>query len=273
MCLEPLPQMMQVYLAVITNVFLSGLSSGQLAQLLPASLVPATLTHSLTAAAAARPADSTAASKLTQTATGWPLSPIGVLHGAGLRGTGMGVPGHYAAGIRSAQPLVDMCPVPSVLSVLAPGPLGVCPAGHSQLQPAVLHSIAGSESELVAIGKGLAAAGSDAATSHLLLLFVIEHLLMLAVVLVMVLVPDEPAGQSSRQPVPQLAAVTGGPPPELEKQCQNPQQAVPAGVDPAGGSAPQAAATQADIAQVAVPVRVHGNPLFTTSTARQSGVL
>jgi len=258
---------MQVYLAVITNVFLSGLSSGQLAQLLPASLVPATLTHSLTAAAAARPADSTAASKLAQTATGWPLSPIGVLQGAGLSAAGIGVPGHYAAGISSAQPLAGTCPVPSLMSVMASGPLGICPAGHAQLQPAVLHSIAGSESEM-AIGEVLAAAGSEAATSHLLLLFVIEHFLMLAVVLVMVLVPDEPAGQSSRQPVPQLTSVTGGSLPEEQMQCQDPQHAVQAGVP-----APQAAATQAGVAQVAAPVRVHGNPLFTTSTARQSGVL
>lgn len=54
----------QVFLAVITNIFLSGLSTGQLAQLLPSALIPDSVRSTLLAAVAARPALSTAASDI-----------------------------------------------------------------------------------------------------------------------------------------------------------------------------------------------------------------
>lgn len=260
----------QVLVAVVTNMFLSGLSSGQLAQLLPNFLVPAALSNSLTAAAAARPADSSAAASLGQTAPGRALlSPLESLAAASWyqyepHNSRMG-PGPF-----SIAP--NMCPVPGLYTAAS----AVCPAGHPVLQPPALHA--------ATAGAGVTSAqelegfstqsSSTAATSHLLLLFALEHLVLLLVVLVWKLIPDAPSSSRGSRPAPtELMAPSSAP------------LAAPKGFNPAQqqGAVSRASTQQPGVVlqqqpQLAVPVvaaegasvSVHGNPLFTQSTARKS---
>lgn len=180
--------------AVVTNVFLSGLSSGQLAQLLPNFLVLAALSNSLTAAAAARPADSSAAASLGQTAPGQAL--LGPLDSLAAGSWYQYEPHNSRMGPFSIAP--HMCPVPGLYTATASA---VCPAGHPVLQPPALHAAtagaAGVASAPDLEGFSTQSSGS-AATSHLLLLFALEHLVLLLVVLVWKLIPDGPSTRASR---------------------------------------------------------------------------
>lgn len=254
-------------MAVVTNMFLSGLSCGQLAQLLPNFLVPAALSNSLTAAAAARPADSSAAASLGQTVPGWALlSPLDSLAAASWY---QHEPHTSRMGRFSIAP--HMCPMPGLYTAAS----AVCPAGHPVLQPPALHA--------ATAGAGVFSAqqlegfstqsSSSAATSHLLLLFALEHLVLLLVVLVWKLIPDAPSSSRGSRPAPT----------ELMDPPSAPL-AAPRGFNPAQQQGTVRASThQPGVVlqqqqQLGVPVvaaegasvSVHGNPLFTQSTARKS---
>lgn len=147
----------------------------------------------------------------------------------------------------------------------------MCPAWYGPVrQPAVVHMgrplahVLGQQ----AAGISTVATTTATATSHLLLLFCIEHLLLLLVVLVMVMVPDEPAGQGharSRNEMPQPAAEL-----PLRQQVVGSQHGdAPGGAE---GRQQQFVVQQQQQQRVVVPVvRVHGNPLFSASTAHKSG--
>lgn len=262
---------------MLTNVFLSGLSSGQLAQLLPSPLVPASLSASLTAAAAARPTDSTTTAQVGQATGGGLIGPFRTLEaistGSWQAGWQSGDPGLYASGL-----CPNTCPVPRLFGSGGFG--GVCPAGHTTMQPPKLHTAAWGQQarqQFGALGGGIG--HTDAAATHMLLLFALEHVMLLLVVLVLVLVPDEPAGSTGSstlqsRPFPASSA-------NLTPQPQ--QQQHTAGADgPQSNVRVKLAAVEsqprvlsggeqgAAAAQPAAPVSVHGNPLFTVSTARKS---
>lgn len=269
---------MQVVLAVLTNVFLSGLSSGQLAQLLPSPLVPASLSASLTAAAAARPTDSTTTAQVGQATGGGLIGPFRTLEAIStgswqLSGWQSGDPGLYASGLAP-----NTCPVPRLFGSGGFG--GVCPAGHTTMQPPKLHTAAWGQQagqQFAALGGGTG--HTDAAAAHMLLLFALEHVMLLLVVLVLVLVPDEPAGStgcSTLQARPFAASSAN-----LTPQPQ-PQQHTAGADGPQSKVRVKLAAVEsqprvlsggeqgAAAAQPGAPVSVHGNPLFTVATARKS---
>jgi hypothetical protein len=115
----------------------------------------------------------------------------------------------------------------------------------------------------------------------MLLLFALEHVMLLLVVLVLVLVPDEPAGSTGSSTHQARHFPASSPSLTLQQQQQHTAGAdgphsnvrvklaavesqprlVSGGGQGAGEAEPQA---------IPVPVSVHGNPLFTVSTARKS---
>lgn len=265
----------------MTNVFLSGLSSGQLAQLLPTWLVPAGLSYSLTAAAAARPADSTATATLGHAAADWALNPLDTL---GAIASGSWYPsGLFRSNLGPFSVAPNMCPVPKLYD----GGFAVCPVGHPTLQPPALHAApAGS-----GVGSMFAHAGvgaeSSAATSHMLLLFGLEHLVLLLVVLVLKLVPDEPGTHGSRQAPAELKALpaasastartarTVSAQPQLQQKQPLLQRQVPTMVSaqPVVQQLQQQPVRNVAVTEethLAPLVSMHGNPLFSQSTAHKS---
>jgi hypothetical protein len=293
---------LQVFMAVVTNVFLSGQSSGQLAQLLPSCLVPEAVRHSITAAAASRPSDSSTAGQLgAYTATGWPPSPLNTLEAfdAGRE---------YMQGFVSIVGPFDwqpynpggVCPVPGLSDSITYSKM--CPAGYRVLGSPVFHAaMAPNGARDGAVGFPGA---SGAASTHLLLLFALEHLLVLLVVLVLTLVPNDPAGrepgrvptQLPRPPPPPAAAAKDTEADVLQQQytaqwlapegmqmhMQSTQPQSPAskalGVHVVSATQQPHAVPVSSVPglqigmQIEMPVQLHGNPLFTASTARKSNL-
>lgn len=290
---------LQVFMAVVTNVFLSGLSSGQLAQLLPQMLVPEAVSHRITAAAASRPSDSSAAGQSGAfTASGWPSSPLNTLEAVGAGSV-------YTQGLASSVGQYQwhtytpgsVCPVLGLVDSIAYSKM--CPAGHQVLGSPVFHAATAPDAASEA-GLGFSG-GSGAASTHLLLLFALEHLLVLLVVLVFTLVPDDPAGRKAgRAPTKLAAAADIGAGVQQQQQQHAAQCIAPEGMQmhtqtvhperlpvgskvlgvhaasatdqPLAGSVSSAAGLQAGM-QVEMPVQLHGNPLFTANTARKSNVV
>lgn len=268
-------------MAVVTNVFLSGLSSGQLAQLLPSWLVPAGLSYSLTAAAAARPTDSTATASVGQSAGGWALGPFRTLESVS---AGSWYPYEsYRSSLGPFSIAPHMCPVPSLYNSL--GGSAVCLLAHAQSlqQPRALHAATVAAGDIKSWDAGSVNTDGNAATSHMLLLFALEHVVLLLVVLVLKLVPDEPGSQGSRPAPAELAALpaaasahtsVAGTAAAQQQPVLRPQVVTRVSTQPGAVSQQRAipAVVQAEphMAQTAVPVSVHGNPLFTQSTAQKS---
>jgi hypothetical protein len=296
---------LQVFLAVVTNVFLSGLSSGQLAQLLPQSLIPDAISYSITAAAASRPTDSSAAGHLGAfTATGWPSSPLNTLEAISAGGVHTQGLGSSVGQLRwHTYTSGSVCPNLGLVDSVAYSRM--CPAGHQGgLGSPVFHAAMAPDAASEA-GLGLSG-GSNAASTHLPLLFALEHLLVLLVVLVFTLVPDEPAGRKPSRPVAPPAplaagAADAGTGAQRRQQQRSTQCIAPAGVQmltpavhtesplagskvlgvhsvagttdqPLAGAVSSTTGLQAGM-QVEMPVQLHGNPLFTASTARKSKVV
>lgn len=270
----------QVFMAVVTNVFLSGLSSGQLAQLLPSWLVPAGLSYSLTAAAAARPSDSTATASVGQSAGGWALGPFRTLESIS---AGSWYPYEsYRSSLGPFSIAPHMCPVPSLYNSL--GGSAVCPLAHGQSlqQPRALHAATVAAGDIKSWELDSVSTDGNAATSHMLLLVALEHVVLLLVVLVLKLVPGEPRSQGSRPAPPELAAlpvaasthtgVTGTT--AQQKPVLQPQVVTRVSAQPGAvwqqRAIPAVVQVEPHVAQTAVPASVHGNPLFTQSTPQKS---
>jgi hypothetical protein len=190
-----------VFAAVITSVFLSGLSTGQLVQLLPEPLVPAGVRTAVLAAAAARPAVATAANSLPQ-GSGSPGPVTQTLQdisnsaasAAAFKAVSCSLDMHSgwceynatAAALgalmmgqeRSSMLKTSACPLLPLLSGL--NELCVsCP------EQAVEHFSPPAAAAAAAIG-------GTAAADHLLLLLVLEHILLFAMLLVFMIIPDKP---------------------------------------------------------------------------------
>jgi hypothetical protein len=209
----------QAFAAVLTNEFLSGLSSGQLALLLPSWLVPPAVAASLEAAASARPSDSSAAGSMGAPGRQqWPPSPLGTLRALDQHS-------EAAAALATCAPAAG----PFGKKLALPGACAIC---HIVLPAAAASSDAGS-----------------ATASHLLLLFALEHVLVLLMVLVMRAIPGQ-------RPLTQRPDVAEG-----RRGITVQQDSQAATVSAAAPLAPRGVPLQ--------PVKVHLNPLFAVSTARQ----
>lgn len=182
----------QVFAAVISNVFLSGLSTGQLALLLPSPVVPESVKTALVAAAAARPGSSTAANQMqyqgANVAAAMPV--LSVLHDMGALSNGLSVPSLTAAAAAAmdgnmqhksmnstAWEAAQMCPNNASVALL-----------QRAFSNAYCPTMQGSET-----GAGAGLSYSIAATAdHLLLLFILEHALVVLMLLILWVVPNQP---------------------------------------------------------------------------------
>jgi hypothetical protein len=121
--------------------------------------------------------------------------------------------------------------------------------------------------------KGFSTQGSSsAATSHLLLLFALEHLVLLLVVLVWKLIPDAPSSRSS-MPAPTELMTPSAAPVGTAKAYKPAQQqgTIRASTKQTGVAVQkQQQLVVPVVASEGAPVSVHGNPLFSQSTARKS---
>ncbi|KAF6264369.1 calcium-activated chloride channel-domain-containing protein [Scenedesmus sp. NREL 46B-D3] len=222
-----------VFASAITNIFLSGLSTGQLARLLPPALVPPAVQSALLTAAAARPSAATAAGTIPVVETGMPvmtgdaqqmypaygmdMPAVGGVAGAGDVGPALNSLHAISSSAAAAAAAEGWAGggrrVLDAASAAAGGlrqVLGcandalVCAANEAPAAgagaAAALIPAAGDATGTAAggflggaAGQVAAAAGDVAAADHLLLLFVLEHLLLLAMLTVYWCIPSEPA--------------------------------------------------------------------------------
>lgn len=229
---------------MLTNVFLSGLSTGQLVQLLPAAVVPSTVREAVLAAAAHRPTAATAASQIPLET----LKPV-LQAGPALR---------TLQGISSSAAVVGaaaggMCANPASLEMLL-NPVshadGWCKGAECLTQygsPTAAGAAAGGGG-----GLGLlvsAANGGAAAADHLLLLFVLEHAMVIVMVVLYWCIPGEPAvvRKAGRQ---------------KQLQQDQPLQQVQEVREEKPSHAVYAAALVGGVKQGTTPMNLHENPLF-----------
>jgi hypothetical protein len=221
---------MQVFSSAISNVFLPGISTGQLAQLLPQAIVPPAVQSALLAAAAARPSAATAASSIPvdAAAAGIPsharaLAGVQLPHPPAANSMGLGAGGAGVVGpvLSSLQEISSSAAAAAAAAQGAVGGgSGVCISGgfrqmlgfaKNALVCAVKDAPAAAATAVVpagsdvmktagtrallggAAGQAAVAAGDVAAADHMLLLFVLEHLLLLAMLVVYWCIPSEPA--------------------------------------------------------------------------------